>query len=163
MLFLNWTLATRHVLNVRRMAVRSIFRLLKQFIPYLADDPRICPPMNYSLSSIRFGPVRRVVSSFSATSPECSLTIHYQPERMRNPCGYSFGAESGMFVLFLLWDPPDLEADPDEPTASVPSQTAVLELAKAYTLRYRALLICTLSLRAYSRLLRRKLFLDGLG
>ena len=68
-----------------------------------------------------------------------------------------------MFVLFLLWDPPDLEADPDEPTASVPSQTAVLELAKAYTLRYRALLICTLSLRAYSRLLRRKLFLDGLG
>ena len=44
------------------------------------------------------------------------------------------GAESGMFIRFLLWD------SPDEPTASVPSRikTAIFELAKGYTHRYRA-------------------------
>ena len=33
-----------------------------------------------------------------------------------------FGAENGMFIRFLLWDPPELQADLDEPIASAPSR-----------------------------------------
>ncbi|KAL5498046.1 CSE1_1 [Sanghuangporus vaninii] len=66
-----------------------------------------------------------------------------------------FGAENGMFIRFLLWDPPELQTDPDEPTASVSSQikTAIFELAEAYTHRYPELLISSNSVEAFVRAL----------
>ena len=64
-----------------------------------------------------------------------------------------FGAESSMFICFLLCDYLVLQTDPDEPTASVPSRIkiAILELTGAYTHRYRELLISPNPVEACSR------------
>ena len=60
------------------------------------------------------------------------------------------GAESGTFISFLLWDSPELQTDPDEPTASVPSRikTAIFELT-AYTRQYHELLTSSDSVEAF--------------
>ena len=65
------------------------------------------------------------------------------------------GTESGTFISFLLWDSPELQTDPDEPTASVPSQirTVIFELAEAYNHRYPELLISSTSVEAFVRTL----------
>ena len=65
------------------------------------------------------------------------------------------GAESGTFSCFLLWDSPELQTDPDEPTASVPSRikTAIFELTGVYTHLYRELLISSDSVEVFVRVL----------
>jgi exportin-2 (importin alpha re-exporter) len=66
-----------------------------------------------------------------------------------------FGAEKGVFVRFLAWDPPELQTDVDEPTPSVPTQlkSAIFELAESYTHRYPELLSASQSVEAFVRAL----------
>lgn len=66
-----------------------------------------------------------------------------------------FGAEIGTFVRFLVWDPPDLQTDPDESTPSIPSQikTAIFELGEAYLYRYPELLTSSSSVESFMRAL----------
>ena len=65
------------------------------------------------------------------------------------------GDESGTSICFLLWDSLELQTNPDEPTASVPSQikTAIFELTVVYTHRYRELLISSDSVEVFVRVL----------
>ncbi|EJD01973.1 Cse1-domain-containing protein [Fomitiporia mediterranea MF3/22] len=66
-----------------------------------------------------------------------------------------FGPQTGIFIRFLSWDPPELQTDADEPTPSVPSQikTAIFELAEAYTHRYPELLTSSASVESFVRAL----------
>ena len=52
----------------------------------------------------------------------CDLVCQDLPTLLEDTRPEFFGAENGMFICFLLWDPPELQADLDEPTASAPSR-----------------------------------------
>ena len=65
----------------------------------------------------------------------CDLVCQDLPPALKVAHPEFFGAESGMFICFLLRDSLELQTDPDEPTASVPSRvkTAIFELSGAYS------------------------------
>ena len=85
----------------------------------------------------------------------CDLVCQDLPPALKVAHPEFFGAESGMFICFLLRDSLELQTDPDEPTASVPSRikTAIFELTGVYTHRYRELLISSDSVEVFVRVL----------
>ena len=80
----------------------------------------------------------------------CDLVCQDLPPALKVTHPEFFGAESGMFICFLLRDSLELQTDPDEPTASVPSRikTAIFELT-AYTRQYHELLTSSDSVEAF--------------
>ena len=85
----------------------------------------------------------------------CDLVCQDLPTPLEDTRPEFFGAENGMFICFLLRDSLELQTDPDEPTASVPSRikTAIFELTGVYTHRYRELLISSDSVEVFVRVL----------
>ncbi|EJD41525.1 importin alpha re-exporter [Auricularia subglabra TFB-10046 SS5] len=62
------------------------------------------------------------------------LTCQDLPPALEDAHLEFFGPGTGWFIRFLAWDPPELAADPEDTTPSLPSQlkTVVLEVAQLY-------------------------------
>ncbi|KAI0825963.1 importin alpha re-exporter [Irpex lacteus] len=66
------------------------------------------------------------------------LTCQDLPPDFEDTHAAFFGPPEGLFLKFLVWDPPQLQGDPDDTTASLPSQikTGMLEIAELHVKLY---------------------------
>ncbi|KAI0749865.1 armadillo-type protein [Daedaleopsis nitida] len=64
-----------------------------------------------------------------------------------------FGANDGLFLKLLAWDPPQLQGDPDDTNPSLPSQvkTGILEIVELYVKLYPETLQSVGSVEAFVR------------
>nr|VWP01251.1 Succinate-semialdehyde dehydrogenase (EC [Ganoderma boninense] len=66
------------------------------------------------------------------------LTCQDLPPGIEDSHAQFFGAQDGLFIRLLLWDPPQLQGEPDDTTPSLPSQikTRILEIIELFVKLY---------------------------
>ncbi|OSC99927.1 Cse1-domain-containing protein [Trametes coccinea BRFM310] len=81
------------------------------------------------------------------------LTCQDLPPDIEDSHAQFFGPESGLFLKLLMWDPPQLQGDPDDTTPSLPSQikTGILEIVELYVKLYPETLQASASVEAFVR------------
>ncbi|KAH9947043.1 Cse1-domain-containing protein [Amylocystis lapponica] len=81
------------------------------------------------------------------------LTCQDLPPDIEESHTQFFGAEGGLFVRLLQWDPPTLRGDPDDTTPSLPSQikTGLLEITELFVKLYPEILQTSASVEAFVR------------
>ncbi|KAI0636204.1 Cse1-domain-containing protein [Trametes polyzona] len=81
------------------------------------------------------------------------LTCQDLPPDIEDSHAQFFAPETGLFLKLLLWDPPQLQGDPDDTTPSLPSQikTRILEIVELYVKLYPETLQASASVEAFVR------------
>ncbi|CDO76999.1 hypothetical protein BN946_scf184298.g26 [Trametes cinnabarina] len=81
------------------------------------------------------------------------LTCQDLPPDIEDSHAQFFAPESGLFIKLLMWDPPQLQGDPDDTTPSLPSQikTGILEIVELYVKLYPETLQASASVEAFVR------------
>lgn len=78
------------------------------------------------------------------------LTCQDLPPDFEDNHARFFAPQTGLFLRFMTWDPPELRGDPDDTTPSLPSQikTGILEIAEMYIKLYPETLHTSASIEA---------------
>ncbi|KAI0329277.1 Cse1-domain-containing protein [Cubamyces sp. BRFM 1775] len=81
------------------------------------------------------------------------LTCQDLPPDIEDAHAQFFGPENGLFLKLLMWDPAELQGDPDDTTPSLPSQikTRILEIVELYVKLYPETLQASASVEAFVR------------
>ncbi|KAI9001554.1 Cse1-domain-containing protein [Trametes punicea] len=81
------------------------------------------------------------------------LTCQDLPPDIEDAHAQFFGSENGLFLKLLMWDPSQLQGEPDDTTPSLPSQikTRILEIVELYVKLYPETLQASASVEAFVR------------
>ncbi|KAI0088382.1 importin alpha re-exporter [Irpex rosettiformis] len=130
-IFVYWRAATRSdaLFTVINLVLKSFSKPLLQLLQHTSNLLLTNAPGDATST-----PELRAQAQVLLVDLYYDLTCQDLPPDFEDTYASFFGPTDGIFLKFLAWDPPQLRGDPDDTTASLPSQikTGILEISELH-------------------------------
>ncbi|KAI0684913.1 Cse1-domain-containing protein [Cytidiella melzeri] len=149
-IFVYWRAATRsdELFTVINLVLRSFSKPLLQLLQHTSNLLLTNAPGDDTST-----PELRAQAQVLLVELYYDLTCQDLPPDFEDTYTAFFGSNNGIYLKFLTWDPPQFQGDPDDTTASLPSQikTGILEIAELHVKLYAEVLLASATVPALVR------------